>query len=183
MFDKLTSRRSSFESDKSSFKGKLRALVLPTQASGQFTTLSDSYSTHSDQWSLSSTEPPRSGPSPGASWVSCSNLSVPGQAHVAGRPASTPPPSRTSPIPMVPTPRPKFYSHSLAKSAHSLRLDPTYTSSSSPFPDDYLQPGAKHLSPIAEQDYFSPERRSLPLPSERDITLSSSSPDGSEITR
>jgi hypothetical protein len=192
MFDKFASRRSSFESDKSSLKGRLRALVNPKQASGPFTVLNDSQSVHSDSWSLSSTDRSRSGTSP-SGWASSSHtLSTPPQAHVAGWPASSSPPPRLPLIPMVSTPRPKFYTHSSAKSTHSLRLDPRYYASGPvPYTDDpYLHPGVKQLSPIAEQDHFSPERRSLPLPSssERDITITSSqlynsSPDGSELTR
>ncbi|TFK31367.1 hypothetical protein BDQ12DRAFT_729619 [Crucibulum laeve] len=57
------------------------------------------------------------------------------------------------------------------QSTHSLRLDSrpmTYSYSMDPYGNAYNYPMAKQLSPIAEQDYFSPDslRHSNPLPGE-----------------
>jgi hypothetical protein len=93
-------------------------------------------------------------------------------AHVINRSASSPHLSAYN--------QSGIYTHSTFSSTHSLRFDPRYYPGA--VDDGFSPPMIKPLSPIAEQDYFSPERQSLPLPPE-DATISQiSSPTGSQYS-
>ncbi|KAF5391421.1 hypothetical protein D9757_001949 [Collybiopsis confluens] len=75
----------------------------------------------------------------------------------------------------------------VSSSTHSLRAEPRPRVSTI-YGDAYDHPRVKPLSPIVEQDYFSPEslRHSIPLPPEsalsRSVSTSVSSPAGSQST-
>lgn len=75
----------------------------------------------------------------------------------------------------------KVYKHSSFQTTHtqSAKLDPRVVSGSD---DGYLSAGSKPLSPIVEQDYFSPEGRSMPLPVEHTTELQICTPGGSEFS-
>lgn len=129
--------------------------------------------------------------------------------HPIGRSVSSPPTSpsysstsssSSSSFSGVPSPKWNLKLNtatSFSQSTHSLRLDSRpYTTSTDLFGYANHYPLAKQLSPIAEQDYFSPEslRKTKPLPSSSDNDASPSvsysytnpSPGGSqssEITR
>lgn len=118
--------------------------------------------------------------------------------HPIGRSASSPPmPTTYSSTIAASKSNARLHSNAAySRSTHSLRLDPRqYTYDESPAYGYSGYPLVKQLSPIAEQDYFSPEglRRSNPLPpSEHDAAESISysrrsvTPNGSQssdITR
>ena len=100
------------------------------------------------------------------------HISLPLSAHLLVRSASFPSPPPTAGF-SRPKP-PKHFSQQIS-STQFLKLDPRIVSTSD---DGYFGSGSKQLSPIVEQDYFSPERRALPLPiedTEKPVT-----PNGSE---
>ena len=76
--------------------------------------------------------------------------------------------TRSASSPLFSTNTPGIYAHSTFSSTHSLRLDSRYNFGAD---DGTFIPVVKQLSPIAEQEYFSPEQQTLPLPAE-DVTPS-----------
>lgn len=104
------------------------------------------------------------------------DLTPPLAAHIIERSSSSPAPSLAGP-----SRAPKAIKHSSLQptSTHSLRLDSRVVSASD---DGYFgAAGSKPLSPIVEQDYFSPERRSMPLPLNQSAEMVST-PNGSELS-
>jgi hypothetical protein len=136
-------------------------------------------------------------------------IRIPSQSHFhpIGRSVSSPPTSpsyssTSSSSSFSGTPSPKWNlklntTTAFSQSTHSLRLDSRpYTTSTDLFGYANHYPLAKQLSPIAEQEYFSPEslHRTKPLPSSSDdgasptvsYSYTNPSPGGSqssEITR
>lgn len=157
--------------DRNRGKGKLRVDHANSIASTSDTTSDSSNHWHADSSDLENAL--RTGPSHVA-WINNSPpfLIPPLGAQMIGRSVSSPQPA------LVSSTTSKLYTHSTLRSTHSLRLDPRYT----PGPDDGHFPIIKPLSPIEEQDYFSPETQSMSLPLvEQDITTSqASTPDGSQ---
>jgi hypothetical protein len=178
MFE-FTSRSSTppqLPTERPRIKDKLRALHLRTGGvvpPNETPTIFDSRNRSSSD--AGSEHSSRSGPSHVA-WISDNyvpNMSL--EAPIIGRSASSPQ-SRPSSA-FTANRLAKLYIQPLSRSTHSLRLD----SRSAWGPEDsYYFPGIKPLSPIAEQDYFSPERRSLPLPVEQ--ASQASTPNGSQYS-
>ena len=121
--------------------------------------------------SLSGSQTSLADPSPqsatsDASWQGGNPLiSVPLSALLIGRSASCAIPTHSPPPVAGPSRPTKIPKHSALQisSTQSLKLDPRVCSVSD---DGYFGSGSKQLSPIVEQDYFSPERRTTPLPLE-----------------
>jgi hypothetical protein len=127
--------------------------------------------------SQSSSPSPQS-PVSNSSWQGGNpSISAPLSALLLGRSALSSAPVYSAPLAGSnrPTKSYKHYSMPIS-STQSLKLDPRIISISD---DGYFVSGSKQLSPIVEQDYFSPEIRTLPLPVE-DIGQQVTTPIGSD---
>lgn len=113
-------------------------------------------------------------------WQGNSFISPPLTAQLYGRPPSNSSPTHS---PVSPSRANKAQRNSPLQTSHnqSVRLDPRMASGSD---DGYFSStmANKQLSPIVEQDYFSPEGRPVPLPAEHPTELQICTPGGSELS-
>lgn len=111
-----------------------------------------------------------------APWPGNSLISPPLTAQMYNRPPSSPPHS-----PVGPSRANKVHKQSSLQAAHNqpVKLDPRIASGSD---DGYFSMGSKQLSPIVEQDYFSPEGMPMSLPVEHPTELQICTPGGSEFS-
>lgn len=112
-----------------------------------------------------------------AAWPGNSLISPPLTAQLFTRPPSSPTHS-----PVGPSRANKVYKHSSLQTIHNqpIKLEPHIASGSD---DGYFSTaGSKQLSPIVEQDYFSPEGRPMSLPVDHPTELQICTPNGTEFS-
>jgi hypothetical protein len=162
MFNFENSRRKSLPSLSTGLKEKLRALHLRSRSLNETDVPSSSPHHSYDEFEE---DPFGSGPSQSFwRYASSPSTTAPG-AHVIGRSFSSPLLSTQY--------QTDVYTHAPYPSAHSLWFDPRYAAGG-----QSAFPVAKPLSPIAEQDYFSPDKQPMGLPPDD----TASTPTGSQYS-